>query len=127
MPAIFADYAERTDMQRYEILHRTYYNFTTAVQLGPHSLRLRPREGHELRARIGRRLSDKMLTQRLSDLEEQGLVVRSKSGGRGSPSAYRLTPRAQTLRPALQALHDWGSGMAREVGAVVRESPDPQE
>ena len=36
-------------MQRYEILHRTYYNFSTAVQLGPHSLRLRPREGHELR------------------------------------------------------------------------------
>ena len=36
-------------MQRYEILHRTYYNFTTAVQLGPHRLRLRPREGHELR------------------------------------------------------------------------------
>ncbi|MDF3071776.1 MAG: transglutaminase [Polyangiaceae bacterium] len=36
-------------MQRYEILHRTYYNFTTAVRLGPHGLRLRPREGHELR------------------------------------------------------------------------------
>jgi transglutaminase-like putative cysteine protease len=36
-------------MQRYEILHRTYYNFTAAVQLGPHRLRLRPREGHELR------------------------------------------------------------------------------
>jgi len=36
-------------MQRYEILHRTYYNFTTTVQLGPHALRLRPREGHELR------------------------------------------------------------------------------
>lgn len=36
-------------MQRYEILHRTYYNFTTTVQLGPHALRLRPREGHDLR------------------------------------------------------------------------------
>jgi transglutaminase-like putative cysteine protease len=36
-------------MQRYEILHRTYYNFATSVRLGPHSLRLRPREGHELR------------------------------------------------------------------------------
>jgi len=36
-------------MQRYEIIHRTYYNFTTAVQIGPHRLRLRPREGHELR------------------------------------------------------------------------------
>src|SRR4051812_13314446 len=36
-------------MQRYQILHRTYYNFSAPVQLGPHSLRLRPREGHELR------------------------------------------------------------------------------
>ncbi len=36
-------------MQRYKILHRTYYNFSTAVRLGPHALRLRPREGHELR------------------------------------------------------------------------------
>lgn len=36
-------------MQRYKILHRTYYNFSGTVQLGPHTLRLRPREGHELR------------------------------------------------------------------------------
>ena len=36
-------------MLRFEILHRTYYNFTATVQLGPHRLRLRPREGHELR------------------------------------------------------------------------------
>lgn len=36
-------------MQRYKILHRTYYNFSTAVRLGPHTLIIRPREGHELR------------------------------------------------------------------------------
>ncbi|MGB5179358.1 MAG: transglutaminase family protein [Gammaproteobacteria bacterium] len=36
-------------MQRYKILHRTYYNFSTVVRLEPHTLRLRPREGHELR------------------------------------------------------------------------------
>jgi len=36
-------------MQRYKILHRTYYNFSAPVQLEPHALRLRPREGHELR------------------------------------------------------------------------------
>ena len=36
-------------MQRYKILHRTYYNFTSAVSLGLHSMRLRPREDHELR------------------------------------------------------------------------------
>lgn len=36
-------------MQRYKILHRTYYNYSDAVRLEPHTLRLRPREGHELR------------------------------------------------------------------------------
>lgn len=36
-------------MQRYKILHRTYYNYSTEVRLDPHFLRLRPREGHELR------------------------------------------------------------------------------
>ena len=36
-------------MQRFKILHRTYYNFPDMVVLGPHTLRLRPREGHELR------------------------------------------------------------------------------
>ena len=36
-------------MQRYKILHRTYYNFSSSVLLEPHALRLRPREGHELR------------------------------------------------------------------------------
>ena len=36
-------------MQRYKIVHRTYYNFTGTVRLGPHNLRLRPREDYELR------------------------------------------------------------------------------
>jgi transglutaminase-like putative cysteine protease len=36
-------------MQRYKIVHRTYYNFSAPVTLGPHDLRLRPREDHELR------------------------------------------------------------------------------
>ena len=35
-------------MQRYKILHRTYYNFSGAVTLGPHHLRLRPREDYDL-------------------------------------------------------------------------------
>lgn len=36
-------------MQRYKIIHRTYYNFSSSVRLGPHHLRLRPREDYELR------------------------------------------------------------------------------
>ena len=35
-------------MQRYKILHRTYYNFSGAVTLGPRFLRLRPREDYDL-------------------------------------------------------------------------------
>jgi len=36
-------------MQRYKIIHRTYYNYSAPVSLNPHALRLRPKEGHELR------------------------------------------------------------------------------
>ena len=36
-------------MQRYKIIHRTYYNYTNIVTLGTHNLLLRPRESHELR------------------------------------------------------------------------------
>jgi transglutaminase-like putative cysteine protease len=36
-------------MRRLKIVHRTYYNFAGAVQLGPHRLLLRPRADHEVR------------------------------------------------------------------------------
>lgn len=36
-------------MRRFQIVHRTYYNFDQPVEFGTHYLRLRPREGPELR------------------------------------------------------------------------------
>jgi len=36
-------------MQRYKIIHRTYYNYTEKVLLGSHHFLLRPREDYELR------------------------------------------------------------------------------
>lgn len=36
-------------MRRYKIVHNTQYCFNGQVQLQPHTLRLRPKEGHELR------------------------------------------------------------------------------
>jgi len=36
-------------MKRYKIIHHTQYEYSGPVQLHPHTLRLRPREGHELR------------------------------------------------------------------------------
>lgn len=73
----------------------------------------------ELRARIPA-LSDKMLAQRLKDLEELGLVLRDKRGGRAAVSRYKLSARGESLRPVLQALHDWGTQVAPQVGAVIK-------
>ena len=36
-------------MKRYKITHRTEYSYSDWVELLPHTLRLRPREGHDLR------------------------------------------------------------------------------
>lgn len=36
-------------MERFKIIHRTYYNYSNNVDLGTHNLLLRPRENHELR------------------------------------------------------------------------------
>src|SRR5271165_711908 len=41
-------------MRRLEILHRTYYNFRGAVQLQPHRLLLRPREGPGLHIELSK-------------------------------------------------------------------------
>lgn len=38
-------------MKQFKILHKTTYHYSSVVQLLPHTLRLRPREGHELRIR----------------------------------------------------------------------------
>jgi len=72
----------------------------------------------ELRRAIPR-ISDKMLVQRLRELQESGLVTRRKNGGRGARSVYVLTPRVQALRPALAALNAWGKKMSAEVGATI--------
>jgi len=55
-------------------------------------------------------LSDKMLTQRLRDLEDAGLIVQ-EDGGEGV-RRYALSARGETLRPLLQSLHDWGRASA---------------
>lgn len=85
-------------------------------------LKDRPMRYTELRSCIPA-LSDKVLTQRLQELEELGLVRRHKQGRRGAPALYEITPRAESLRPALQALYDWGMQMAPEFGATIGPPP----
>ena len=81
-------------------------------------LKERPLRYGELRALIPQ-LSDKMLTQRLADLKEAGLIERS--GGKRE-AGYRLSARGESLRPILQALYDWGESQAIELDVSVGTS-----
>lgn len=68
----------------------------------------------ELRRRIPR-MSEKMLTQRLRELVESGLLAH-RSG------AYRLTERGDRARQALAALHSFGETLVTELGVRVETS-----
>jgi transglutaminase-like putative cysteine protease len=65
-------------MQRYKILHRTYYNFPAEVRLQPHALRLRPREGHELRIESSQlTISPNARVRWQLDMEDNSIAIAS--------------------------------------------------
>jgi len=65
-------------MRRFKILHRTYYNFSGMVQLEPHALRLRPKEGHELRIESSSLDITPAATPRWhSDVEDNSVAIAS--------------------------------------------------
>jgi len=49
-------------------------------------------------------LSDRLLSERMKELEARGLVERRVVAGR---TQYRLTPMGEELRPAVGALRSW--------------------
>lgn len=62
-----------------------------------------PKRFSDLRAALG--ASPNVLSQRLSELEESGVVARRPSGG----ASYELTPWARELHPVLLQLGRWGA------------------
>ena len=66
-----------------------------------------PKRYGELRALVPK-LSEKMLTQRLRELEHDGLVQRVPAPDDARHHTYSLTTRGASLEPILQALFDWG-------------------
>jgi DNA-binding HxlR family transcriptional regulator len=64
-------------------------------------------------------LSDKVLTERLKDLQRSGLVIRGKPSNSKSRPPYVLTARGATLRPILTDLYLWGSKHADSFGVHV--------
>lgn len=75
-----------------------------------------PLRYRDLRQQIPR-LSDKVLSERLAELCEQGLVLR-KNGGR--ESSYRLSSRGKSLEPVLQSLYEWGQVQAPDLKVIFR-------
>src|SRR6476620_6740152 len=53
-------------------------------------------------------LSDRLLSQRLRDLEERGVVARGEDPGPPPATRYSLTPMGRELEPAVAALKAWG-------------------
>ena len=77
-----------------------------------------PHRYGELRQRVPG-LSEKVLTQRLKELEALGLIAKRPMGRGRATQVYTLTPRGESLRPVLDALYAWGSAMAPELGVRI--------
>jgi len=63
-------------------------------------------------------VSEKMLTQRLRELEADGLVSRRDLGTVPPHVEYDLTDEGRSLAPVLQALYDWGVARAARTGVT---------
>ena len=83
-------------------------------------LKQKPHRYGELR-RLIPSLSDKMLSERLRDLETQGLIVREADPSDPHQQVYRLSARGESLKPVLQALYDWGAIAAADLQVVIRQ------
>lgn len=86
-------------------------------------LKERPRRYGELR-RLVPEITEKMLTQRLRELEAARLIERTVHEGAVRTVTYRLIDPG--LRPVLQALYDWGGTLAARDGIEIgsaREDP----
>lgn len=53
-------------------------------------------------------ITQKMLTQQLRELERDGLISRHVYQQIPPKVEYSLTPLGETLRPILDAMHEWG-------------------
>jgi DNA-binding HxlR family transcriptional regulator len=55
-------------------------------------------------------ISDRVLTERLRELEDEGLVQRSVDPGPPVRVTYHLTPRGRELRGVFDAVDGWAAG-----------------
>ncbi|RSM79042.1 transcriptional regulator [Kibdelosporangium aridum] len=68
-------------------------------------------------------ITEKMLTQRLRELEAAGLIERTVESQAPLAVSYRLAD--ETLRPVLEALYAWGESRAAQVGTKIEPATRP--
>ena len=81
-------------------------------------LKIGPLRYAELRKLIPS-LSDKVLSQRLRELTEAGLIDRSKAEDGDRSEVYALSARGQSLGRILTELYSWGDTHAATFGVKV--------
>ncbi|MBI2684423.1 MAG: helix-turn-helix transcriptional regulator [Actinobacteria bacterium] len=64
-------------------------------------------------ARAVPRLSERVLGERLRELEAAGLVERTVDSGPPIAVTYAITPLGEGLRPAMDALREWAAELDR--------------
>ncbi|MBZ2197547.1 winged helix-turn-helix transcriptional regulator [Occultella gossypii] len=69
-------------------------------------------------------MSPNVLTQRLRQLEQSGILTRRRALQSATGLVYELTDRGRALEPALLALGRWGSSLAPGPGSATVLSPD---
>ncbi|PRX98665.1 winged helix-turn-helix transcriptional regulator [Allonocardiopsis opalescens] len=81
------------------------------------SLSAGPLRYRELKRRIPE-VGDTMLSQRLRELEAEGLLVREVDAGPPVRVSYALTPKGAALAPVLAAITAWGHEWLRTGAAA---------
>lgn len=62
-------------------------------------------------------ISDRLLTERLKELEDNGIVLREVTASRPPQVSYCLTPKGMALGPVLDSVSDWASVWCGEAHA----------
>jgi DNA-binding HxlR family transcriptional regulator len=107
-----------------ELIGRRWTGAIVAVLLAEDE----PRRFSELKAAVPG-LSDRVLSQRLRELEVEQLVERGVHAGPPVRVDYALTPKGRALGPVVRALEDWGQrwmdcGGGTTVSVVAGSSAD---
>ncbi|MFI7078533.1 winged helix-turn-helix transcriptional regulator [Micromonospora sp. NPDC049903] len=69
-------------------------------------------------------MSQNVLTQRLRELEETGVLARHRALPPATGLIYELTDRGRALEPVLLALGNWGSRLSPQPDSAEELSPD---